>query len=294
VADIDTRYWIGAGYVGLRLARIVARRIAAPVTLVAGLAASVVLALAGPFGTYGDMPPAGRLGYWGLIVFASIPFGYASRYASAILLPRTSALSVVVLPSLLMTLVYTPVLFVIVRYLGAADGGAMELALWLTWLVLVVAVCVNGVRWAMGRTATADLMRLAGARSTDGAPLEPAPAIWAAPRIVARLDGLPGTEVLCLTARDHYVDVVTRRARTSLLMRLSDAMAEMEGIPGAQVHRSHWVAADAVAGARRTGGRVLLDLVDGSTVPVSRGYRDRAEAAGLLKGLRPEELAAAE
>lgn len=281
----------------LRLARIVARRVFAPVTIVIGLAASIILALAGPFGTYGDMTLPARVGYWGLIVFASLPLGFGTRYVAAILLPRTTMLSVVILPSLLMTVAYTPVLFVIVRYVGAAEGSASGLAIWLAWLVLVVAICINGVRWAMGRTATADLHRLAqAARATAQDPTAPAnvPTTGPAPRIVSRLAGLPCTEVLRLSARDHYVDVVTRRARTSLLMRLSDAMAEMEGIPGAQVHRSHWVATASVVGARRSGTRVVLDLVDGSSVPVSRGYRDRAAAAGLLKGLRPEELAAAE
>jgi hypothetical protein len=275
-----------------RLARIVARRVIAPVTIVIGTAASIVLALAGPFGTYHDMTLPVRVGYWGLIVFASLPLGYATRYVAAVLLPRATTLSVVIVPSLLLTMVYTPVLFVIVRYVGAAEGSAAELAIWLAWLVLVVAVCINGVRWALGRTATADLHRLAQARhaaAAVGTASAAATAAGPAPRIVSRLAGLPCTEV-----RDHYVDVVTRRARTSLLLRLSDAMAEMEGIPGAQVHRSHWVATAAVVGARRSGSRVVLDLLDGSSVPVSRGYRDRAEAAGLLKGLRPEELAAAE
>jgi hypothetical protein len=280
-----------------RLARIVARRVVAPVTLGVGLAASVVLALAGPFGTYGSMPVLARLGYWGLIVFASLPFGFATRYVAAILVPRVSPVSAVVLPSLLMTVVYTPVLFLIVRNMGTASGDAVVLATWLAWLVLVVSVCINGIRWGIGRTAAADLHRLAreGTAGPSGpGAATPAAAVAPAPRIVSRLAGLPCTEVLRLSARDHYVDVITRRAQTSLLMRLSDAMAEMDGISGVQVHRSHWVATAAVLGARRSGTRVVLDLVDGSSVPVSRGYRDRAEAAGLLKGLRPEELAAAE
>lgn len=288
---------------GFRLVRFVARRVLAPATLGVGLAATVMLTLAGPFGTYDDMPLLQRVGYWGLIVFVSLPFGYMTRYATAILLPRATVLSVILVPSLLMTLVFTPVLFMIVRYLGATDGSATVLAGWLAWLVLVVSACINGVRWAMGWTAAADLRRAtrgklsAGASGSSGAPaaaVAPAVADGPAPRIVSRLAGLPCTEVLRLSARDHYVDVVTRRARTSLLLRLSDAMAEMEGIPGVQVHRSHWVATAAVVGARRLGTRVVLDLVDGTTVPVSRGYRDRAEAAGLLKGLRPAELAAAE
>jgi DNA-binding LytR/AlgR family response regulator len=55
-------------------------------------------------------------------------------------------------------------------------------------------------------------------------------------------------------------------------MRLSDAVAELEGIEGAQAHRSWWVARDAIADARRGDGRATLTLKDGSQVPVSRTY----------------------
>jgi DNA-binding LytR/AlgR family response regulator len=55
-------------------------------------------------------------------------------------------------------------------------------------------------------------------------------------------------------------------------MRLSDAVAELDGIEGAQVHRSWWVARDAIADAKRGDGRATLTLKDGSEVPVSRTY----------------------
>jgi DNA-binding LytR/AlgR family response regulator len=38
------------------------------------------------------------------------------------------------------------------------------------------------------------------------------------------------------------------------------------------VHRSWWVARDAIADARRGDGRATLTLRDGSEVPVSRTY----------------------
>jgi len=274
------------GLVGIVLARVTA-----PVTLVVGLSVTVVLALAGPFGTYDGMSLPLRLGYWGLIVFSSIPFGYGTRYLAASWAPAPSTLSIVIVPATLMTVAYTPVLYLIVRHVGQATGAPMQVLIWLGGLVAIVSVCVNCVRWALGRTAAGDLASVARTEDPPAAAVEP---VAAAPRLLSRLDGLPCTEVLRLSARDHYVDVVTRRARKSLLLRLSDAMAEVEGIPGAQVHRSHWVAQAAVARARRQGTRIVLDLVDGSTVPVSRGYRDRAEAAGLLDGLEPERLAAAE
>ena len=49
-------------------------------------------------------------------------------------------------------------------------------------------------------------------------------------------------------------------------------MREVDGIDGMQVHRSHWVAATAVARMVRRGGRVFLKLTNGAEVPVSRTF----------------------
>ena len=63
-------------------------------------------------------------------------------------------------------------------------------------------------------------------------------------------------------------------------MRLADAIAELDGIEGAQTHRSWWVAKAAVAGAERMEGRAVLTLKDGAEVPVSRGFAEGLRAAG--------------
>lgn len=55
-------------------------------------------------------------------------------------------------------------------------------------------------------------------------------------------------------------------------MRLSDAIGELEGIEGAQTHRSWWVAKDAVTKTSRGEGRGTLTLKDGTEAPVSRTY----------------------
>ena len=57
-----------------------------------------------------------------------------------------------------------------------------------------------------------------------------------------------------------------------LLLRFRDALREVAEIDGAQVHRSHWVARSAVAGVVRHRGRVVLRLVNGAEVPVSRSF----------------------
>lgn len=81
--------------------------------------------------------------------------------------------------------------------------------------------------------------------------------------------------------QDHYVDVHTDKGNTLVLMRLADAIAEMEGVSGMQIHRSHWVALDAVAGSLRKDGRLFLRMTDEKLLPVSRSSLDAVRVAGL-------------
>jgi DNA-binding LytR/AlgR family response regulator len=104
-----------------------------------------------------------------------------------------------------------------------------------------------------------------------------------APRLFARLGCVEGRRVLRLTVDDHYVIVgFADGGEQRLLMRFADAVREMEGQDGFLTHRSHWVSADSVVRAWRSGGRDIVELVDGSTVPVSRTYRATLESRGLL------------
>lgn len=102
-----------------------------------------------------------------------------------------------------------------------------------------------------------------------------------APRLLYRLEPDLRAPLIRLAVNDHYVDVVTEAGQTSLLIRLADAIAETEGAPGLQVHRSHWVAREAVRAMRKAKGRVFLEMSDGEEVPVSRTYQPRVEAAGF-------------
>jgi DNA-binding LytR/AlgR family response regulator len=88
--------------------------------------------------------------------------------------------------------------------------------------------------------------------------------------------------LVALTVEDHYVRVRTTQAESMLLMRLSDAIREVGDTPGARVHRSHWVAFAQVRSAVRKGDRVLLTMVTGDQIPVSRANVARIKEAGLL------------
>lgn len=83
-----------------------------------------------------------------------------------------------------------------------------------------------------------------------------------------------GREIICLKAQEHYTEVVTRLGSAMIYMRFSDAMALASSvIEGAQIHRSYWVAQDAVLGLERADGKLMLQLAGGDALPVSRTYQ---------------------
>jgi DNA-binding LytR/AlgR family response regulator len=102
-------------------------------------------------------------------------------------------------------------------------------------------------------------------------------------RFLERLPAkLRGGQVWAVEAEDHYLRLHTSKGQDLILMRLADAVAELDGIEGMQVHRSWWVARDAVANIARGDGRAELTLQDGSKVPVSRTYARVLREKGWL------------
>ncbi|MBS0333881.1 MAG: LytTR family transcriptional regulator DNA-binding domain-containing protein [Proteobacteria bacterium] len=100
------------------------------------------------------------------------------------------------------------------------------------------------------------------------------------------LDRLPaklkGAELWAVEAQDHYLRLHTSLGQDLILMRLSDAIVELQGIEGAQTHRSWWVARAAIAQAERGDGRATLTLPDGAEAPVSRTHARRLRELGWI------------
>lgn len=90
-------------------------------------------------------------------------------------------------------------------------------------------------------------------------------------------------KIIALEAEDHYLRVHFEGGQSTLiLMRLSDAIAELPAGAGAQTHRSWWVAKDAVRGVTKADGRATLTLAEPLEAPVSRSFYKALNDAGWL------------
>lgn len=96
-------------------------------------------------------------------------------------------------------------------------------------------------------------------------------------RLEARLPVHLRGAIMVLASEDHYVRVYTRAASHLLLMRLSDAIDEMDDTPGERVHRSWWVAASASCEFQPRGRTAVLRVAGVVDVPVSTPYLKVAE-----------------
>jgi LytTr DNA-binding domain len=155
---------------------------------------------------------------------------------------------------------------------GAVIGRPMATGNLLVQYVYVLAVCVIMVvgGYALSR------VREAPSGSSDLTAPDAARAFLARLPLKYRQ-----AELHAVSSEDHYLRVHTNLGEELILMRLADAVRELDGGGGLQVHRSWWVAKAAVRDVKRQGGKVSLVLPSGKEVPVSRSFMAEAKAAGL-------------
>lgn len=250
----------------------------APAVPVSWAVFSLLGIVAGPFGTLEGLSGPQRLLFWPVVIGAGIVLCAGLRVVVVEVFGLRGDLVGAPVLAVLAAVVMTPPLYAAtVQFLP--ESQAMRLH-WveLGGLVFLCSISVSAMRYALAQQP-----RGAAANPT---PASPAPAEVAphsaAPRLMARLDPALRAPLIRLSVRDHYVDVVTGAGQASLLMRFADALAELDGVCGLRVHRSHWVALDAVSRAERRAGKVQVRLCDGSAVPVSRPYQPDLIERGLL------------
>ncbi len=175
--------------------------------------------------------------------------------------------------------------------LGALAFGAVISALVVTsFIILIETVYNRGIPLAFWPQLYGLVLVIAAAITTVGHLAEQSsnhPNSEAADGLATFMQRLPvkyRTSALhAISSEDHYLRVHTSVGEEMILMRLADAVRELGGAGGLQVHRSWWVAKAGIAEEKRENGRSLLVLKSGTVVPVSRSYRAKAKEAGLIQ-----------
>ncbi|MDE1173934.1 MAG: LytTR family DNA-binding domain-containing protein [Parvibaculaceae bacterium] len=112
------------------------------------------------------------------------------------------------------------------------------------------------------------------------------PTAESGPLLLKRLPPQTRGPILCLQMEDHYVRVHTETDSALVLMRFSDALSEVDKSAGLRVHRSWWVANEAVRSVTRMGRTAQLELSNSLKVPVSQPYIAAVTALAERRQLR--------
>ena len=241
------------------------------------IALGLALALLGPFGSFGA-PFATRLLFWlslsigGYCLFMPVIRG-ADALAARLALPAAAMWTAgCVVASVPMTAIvwYANTLW------SRRAPPTLDEAAALYGDVLIVSSIACLILWFV----TAHRRRADAVPAVMVLAPDPAAPLPGGPRLLDRLPPHLGRALIALEMEDHYARAHTAAGSTLLLMRMRDAVAELDGIAGAQVHRSWWVARDAVTGVARDGRNVRLKLANGIEAPVARAVAPELKAAG--------------
>lgn len=225
-------------------------------------AIGLFLGVLGPFGSI-TAPPLVRMIYWPGVILGGGVIGITidevggRRFANPWL--RWIFSSVVMTPGVCVLVIFASI--------WAFGPSPTRHYVDLVWQVFVISAGVMGVRQLTEKPRPA-LVAEAAETHGDAAFRK---------RLSARLRA---ARLIAVEAEDHYLRVHTDAGSELVAARFADALGELAGVAGFQVHRSWWAAADAIEGVRWRRGRGELRLAGGLTAPVSRTYAASLKAAG--------------
>lgn len=232
--------------------------------------AALFLSIVGPFNATPGFPAWAVFLYWfALILLGNLSAAFAGRWLEQAFPDLPVPVNLMLL-SVAAALVVTCAVF------------AVETVLMRREMSLGYAPRIFGLVWVISAGMTA--VGYMADKSILAPP--PADAPEGAGPVETFLSRLPlkfrQAELHAVSSEDHYLRVHTSLGEELILMRLADAIRELEGGGGLQVHRSWWVAKAAVRDVKRQGGKVSLVLPSGKEAPVSRTFAADAKAAGFV------------
>jgi hypothetical protein len=220
----------------------------------------VLLGFAAPFASHPPLSAPVRYGFWIVMVFV----GYFAALAAEKLVPETSVSRPELRLGALAIASALPLTFVAAWVIPILRPGHVYQPLQLPALFGPVAAVQLAIVFTLLRKPSGPVPPSLEEIKDASVPFPTA--------LLSRLPHRLGAQIVALEAEDHYLRVHTTIGSDLILMRLSDAVAAIEPDLGLQVHRSWWVAQDAICELVRSNDRSRLKLRNGLLVPVGRTY----------------------
>ncbi|WP_244624561.1 LytTR family DNA-binding domain-containing protein [Sphingomonas sp. So64.6b] len=234
------------------------------------VAIGLLMGFLGPFASE-RAPIVGRYVYWMICIVGGGLIGVVadvllSRYMAATW-RRVAVVSVLMTPAVSLLVMTTE------HYLMGGLFGWLgyRRLLWQVWPILLAVMVVRALAWRR-------LPVRVETRTVIAPPLPETEAIFRR-RLSAKRRG---AQLIAIEAHDHYLKVHTDAGVELITLRFADALDELTRAHGWRVHRSWWVAADAVEDVRWRRGAGEMRLVGGVMVPVSRTYAPVLKEAGWI------------
>ncbi|WP_281983687.1 LytTR family DNA-binding domain-containing protein [Thalassorhabdomicrobium marinisediminis] len=214
---------------------------------------SVIIALSGPFNTYGALSFGARLAYWAFVIGLSVMAAFGFRVAWRMLRKRKGDAAEDLLVVLALALAVGPFTAVLNPVIWPQEGPRVG---WHT---------ISLFAFLIGLAAT--IVRRAIQQELAGNPDR-------RDRLLDRIDAPDGARLGRVSSDNHHIRIrLVSGEEYRILMRLRDAVADIDREPGFCVHRSHWVALSQIEGVAEANGREVVKLVCGTELPVGPKYR---------------------
>lgn len=262
------------------------------IQIATAVAIGTVFALLGVFNSHRFGWPNVWLYWVGLLLAGTVFAPALVRQVNLEWLPERSVYWRWAASSVLVTIPMTALVMLAQSLVGFPIPAGMTLlvaqyVLLATGIIVAVHYVIEALRQrsalpspATAMTAASGASALASAPQSAAAGLSPSYSPAPPPRLSRRLPSkLLGAEIWALEAEDHYVRAHTSKGDDLILIRLQDAIDEMDGADGLRTHRSWWVARAGVARTERRTEGGTITLKSGAQAPISRAN------AGALKGL---------
>jgi hypothetical protein len=228
----------------------------------------LLMGFLGPFGAE-HMSLARRYAYWMICIVGSGVIGVTLDHLLAPRVPKTwprvALVSVLMTPLAVLLVMTTALVIFGDRFSWAGFWKLLPQALPIALAVMVVRALVWIPR--PHRIETRIVVE----------PLLPEAEAAFRKRLSARRRG---ARLIAVEAYDHYLKVHTDAGEELITLRFADALDELAKVHGWRVHRSWWVAAEAVEGVRWWRGAGAVRLAGGLEAPVSRTYAPVLKGAG--------------